>query len=211
MRRNDLRRLDGGLYCSSCGLYQHALAPESDDDDYARRGRTVRLKTKKDRDGGKGKVRRVYRGEKAWRLYLIAWGWVLWRGCWGLVNLKLKEMGTGKGEEVGVGVGGEVGQEVWGVVRGLWALRLGMLKGRFKDEDVAHRDRGEGKSERGEGMESETTDTEDETQAEGEEQKTKTKTARKASDSPTLIDVAAMTYLGLLILRYPLTLETFFR
>ena len=181
---------DGYVYCSN-GHTQGPIAATEGDLDFGRVGGKVLRKKKQEKNSGQEKVSRVFKGRAAYRLFLKAWGYVLWKQCYALVH--------------GKGLPGEL----WEVVRALWTLRVGALKARY-DEDVGDVE-GFGRASsaaeiEGRGMEREMTETETEAEEQGQQQ-----SKRKASDSPSLIDVAALNYLGVLILRYPLELSTLFR
>ena len=150
----------------------NASCPPKKTTNSADKAKSTRLK----KDKTKVKASKVFKGKKAYRLFLQAWGFLLWKMCYVLV----KERG--------------VSGELWGVVRDLWGVRVRALSGRFEEG--------------GDGVES--TDIEGEGAEQLEQEQRQSKTARKASDSPSLIDVAALNYLGILILRYPLGLNTFF-
>ena len=179
----DFYEEDGFVYCSN-GHNQGPIAATEGDVDFGRVGKILRKKQEKSRE----KVSRVFRGKKAYKLFLQAWQFVLWKQCYELVKVK--------------GLPGEL----WEVVRELWALRVERLAGRYEDVmNVVEVEKTEAGVSEGSRTEGEATDTE------AEEMEQQPKTARKASDSPSLIDVAALNYLGILILRYPLELGTLFR
>ena len=171
---------DGNIFCSN-GHFQHRAAAEVDDET-GRHGKVVRKKVEKKKE----RVSRVFKGRKAYKLFLQAWQYVLWKQCYALVHVHGLPL------------------ELWDVVRDLWELRVSKLTHRY--EDVAKTvDETQSASDISE-SDTEVTDTE----AEEQEPQQQMKRAKKASDSPTLIDVAALNYLGILILRYPLTLKTLF-
>ena len=75
------------------------LVPTEEDNEFGRQGKSTRLK----KDKTKVKASKVFKGKKAYRLFLQAWGFLLWRKC---VYVLVKERG--------------VPGELWGVVRDLW-------------------------------------------------------------------------------------------
>ena len=180
----DFYEEDGYRYCSS-GHIQGPIAAQEGDEAFNRRGKVLRIK----KDKSKEKISKVFKGRKAYKLFLQAWQFVLWKQCYALVH--------------GKGLPGEL----WEVVRSLWELRVERLVGRYEDVvDVAGV---EGTQAGASGTETETEI--DATDTEAEKEEGQRKTARRASDSPTRMDVVALNYLGILILRYPLELNTLFR
>ncbi len=179
--RTDFYEEDGFVYCSS-GHNQGPIAATEGDIDFGRVGRITRKK----QDKPKEKVSRVFKGRKAYKLFLQAWQFILWKQCHAFVHVR------------------GLPAQLWEVVRELWALRVSKLAHRYESvTNVAGLEQAVAGAS-GTETETETTDTE------AEEQEQQPKTARKASDSPSLIDVAALNYLGVLILRCPLELTTLF-
>lgn len=180
---SDFYEEDGFIYCSN-GHNQGPIAATEGDQDFGRVGKILRKKQEKSKE----KVLRVFKGRRAYKLFLQAWQYVLWKQCHALVHVK------------------GLPTELWEVVRELWTLMVERLAGRYEDvPNVAGIEQTSAGVLEGLGTEGETTDTE------AEEQEQQPKTARQASDSPSLIDVTALNYLGVLILRYPLELSTLFR
>jgi RNA polymerase I-specific transcription initiation factor RRN7 len=127
-------------------------------------------------------VRRVYSGVKAQRLYLQVWGWVLWKQCYVLVHEQ-----------------GFLG-ELWTAVRDLWRLRLGRLGDRL----MGH---GEGEGE-GDGEDSGVrglspgVDSQDESESQMD-----VPGKKKGSGLPKLIDTICTCYMGMLLMRLPVSLS----
>lgn len=195
--------LDAGQTFCANGHEQfggHLVAAEDEADFLRNQGgklhRDSRKDTKNAKDGkvhgGEGGMKRVLRGREAWELWAKAWGVVLWRVVW--------EVGRVVGGEEGVG---KRGDEVWEVVRGLWALRLGELVERWEEM-------GEGAAEAS-AAESEDPLTTD--NAEDEDVKPlRPQASGKMNDknTPKLIDTLALNYLALLLLRHPISLSTLY-
>ena len=171
---------DGNQYCGNGHRQDTGLQIENEQE-FGQRGKTLKRKEIR----GRTKVSRIYRGKKGYELYLQAWQFLLWKMCYALVNVC------------------GVKEEVWGVVRGLWAVRLGRLVGKFEEGFGAD----EGVSGASEGVEG---TTETDTNTEGETEDVRFKSVRKPGEGPRLLDVAALSYLGLMVIRYPLPLAEFF-
>ena len=170
---------DGYQYCANSHRQETGTQIDNEQE-FGQRGKTIKKKDVR----GRTKVSNIYRGKKGYELYLQAWQFLLWKMCYALVHV--------------CGVNGEV----WGVVRGLWAVRLGRLVPKFEEKLGAEGDVGA----ESEGVEMTAgTDTEDE-----EEEEVRFKSVRKAGEGPGLLDVAALSYLGLMVTRYPLPLAEFF-
>jgi RNA polymerase I-specific transcription initiation factor RRN7 len=129
----------------------------------------------------KQKVLKVYRGRKASRLFLQAYQYILWKQCYALIHEK-----------------GFLG-ELWTVVRDLWTLRLSKLLHRLEgpldgeDSDDIH------------GLSSGI----DPSGESGSEKEARTKQA--ASALPTLIDTICLCYMGMLLMRLPISLSQVLR
>lgn len=129
----------------------------------------------------KQKVLKVYRGRKASRLFLQAYQHILWKQCYALIHEK--------------GFAGEL----WTVVRDLWTLRLSKLLHRLEgplegeESDNAH------------GLSSEV----DPQGESGSEKEARTKQA--ASALPTLIETICLCYMGMLLMRLPISLSQVLR
>lgn len=197
---------EGQIYCINGHHLGPADAVPGDEEAFGRRGNVVRRKIERGEKRSK-----VLRGERGRRLFLVAAGWVVWRVCWEVVEGGLfgggrKGMGKGKGrgeDEGGDGLdegNGEdeeagSGQRLWEVIRALWELRVERVMGTFSVDERGSNGQEEKK---------------DEVQVDSEGEEGGRKTAMKATDNPTLMDIATLIYVGLLILRYPLDLRTFY-
>ena len=169
---------DGNQYCAN-GHRQDTGTQIDNEQEFGQRGKTIKKKDVR----GRTKVSKIYRGKKGYELYLQAWQFLLWKMCYALVHV--------------CGVNGEV----WGVVKGLWAVRLGRLVPKFEEKLRAE---GDG------GGQSDNVEMTTETDTEGEREKVRFKSVRKAGEGPGMLDVAALSYLGLIVMRYPLHLAEFF-
>ena len=107
---------DGILTCSRCGLrLEGGLQVGDEEPEFGTQGNIVRKKIEKE----KIKVTRIYRGTKAYRLYLQAWQHVLWWQVYALTY------GTAKAPS-----------QLWPVARNLWTLRLSKLVDRLDSSDT---------------------------------------------------------------------------
>lgn len=114
---NSFAEEDGILTCTRCGLrLEGGLQVGDEEPEFGTQGNVVRKKIKKERI----KVTRIYRGAKAYRLYLQAWQHVLWRLVYALTH------GTTKAPS-----------QLWPVARDLWTLRLSKLVDRLDSSDTA--------------------------------------------------------------------------
>ena len=168
---------DGYQYCANSHRQETGTQIDNEQE-FGQRGKTIKKKDVRART----KVSKIYRGKKGYELYLQAWQFLLWKMCYALVHVC------------------GVNEEVWGVVRGMWAVRLGRLVPKFDDKLGA---------EENVGTESDGVEMTTGTDTEGEEEVT-FKSVRKAGEGPGLLDVAALSYLGLMMIRYPLPLAEFF-
>lgn len=103
----DFEDENGLLVCTSCGRQQEGpLLTEQDDADFGTQGKIVRKKVEK----SKIKVTTIYRGPKAYRLYLLAWQHIMWRQTHALIH------GSAKAPS-----------QIWTVARDLWTVWLSRL------------------------------------------------------------------------------------
>lgn len=111
----DFEEENGLLVCTSCGRQQDApLLTEQDDADFGIQGKVVRKKVEK----SKVKVTTIYRGAKAYRLYLQAWQHIMWQQAYTLIH------GSAK-----------LPPQTWTVARDIWTLWLSRLLARQVDTD----------------------------------------------------------------------------
>lgn len=169
---------DGNQYCAN-GHRQDTGTQIDNEQEFGQRGKTIKKKDLR----GRTKVSKIYRGKKGYELYLQAWQFLLWKMCYALVHVC------------------GVNEEVWGIVRGMWAARLGRLVPKFEEKLGAEGDMG---------AESEGLDVTTGTDTEGESEEVRFKSVKKAGEGPGLLDVAALSYLGLMVMRYPLPLAELF-
>ncbi|KAK5943858.1 hypothetical protein PMZ80_003139 [Knufia obscura] len=164
---------NGILVCTSCGRQQEGGLQVADDDaDFGTQGKVTRKKIEKT----KVKVSKVYHGPRGYRLYLLAWQHVLWRQCYALMNGSVKAP-----------------DELWHVVKDLWALKLSRLVHRLEDTGGRSTD-----AETDYATESRTSETEDEAV---------TDSTKAGSLRPKLWDSIGLVYLGILLLRQPMSLS----
>jgi RNA polymerase I-specific transcription initiation factor RRN7 len=175
-----------------------------DDDDWNRRGGKVHRVRVERRE----RVRRVRRGREAAELWVRGMGWCVWRGCWAVGGLLWGGAEGEEGREGGEDVGGEEGREekgkrdeLWGVVKGLWALRVGELVQRWDAEQTEFPVE-----------DTDATDTEVSTEAEGnDEEETKAEMRKRhvyLRHAPKLLDTVVLQYIALLLIRYPVSLSS---
>ena len=141
----------------------------------------------------------MYRGHKAYRLFLQSYQFLLWKQCRALTQEK------GFPEELWVGVifPGKYHRcpnFIQVIVRDLWTLRLSELIPRLDPPD-GHDSEG---SSLGPRLESSTESDPDVSRSTGRIEK-------KASKSPLLVETVSLCCLGILILRLPLSLSDIYR
>ena len=212
---NSLRfHLDAGrTFCANGHEQALGLLVENEDDaDFMRRRGGKLHRDPKAGKGAAGKGDgRLLRGKAAWELWAKAWGGVLWRVCWTLGRLLDGE--DGDDGQIGTQNAGKekMKEEMWHVVRALWALRLQELVAKWEmmgDDELVDM-----KSEAGsESEDFRTTDEDEEGMRTSDSEGAKKPKKHKLSDEgmPKLIDTIALNYLGLLLMRYPLSLHTLY-
>ncbi|KAF7509431.1 hypothetical protein GJ744_007994 [Endocarpon pusillum] len=84
-----------------------------DEADWGTQGRIVRKKVERIRD----KTQKVYKGSRAYRLFIQAYQFILWKQCYSLIHEK------------------DLPPELWTIVRDLWTLRLSKLLHRLESPD----------------------------------------------------------------------------
>ena len=115
---------NGILVCTSCGRQQESGLQVADDEpEFGTQGKIVRKKVEKT----KVKVTKIYRGARAYKLYLQAWQHVLWRQAYALIHGPV-----------------DVPEELWSVVRDLWTLRLSKLVQRLDEKGAEGSDSNDG-------------------------------------------------------------------
>ncbi|KAI9880099.1 MAG: Pol I core factor CF [Pleopsidium flavum] len=161
---------DGLSYCKNGHRREGRTQVQEDEDDFGTQGRKTRQKRET-----REKVSRIYRGPKAFELYLQAYQLILWKQCFWLVHTK------------------GFPAELENIVHDLWALRLQLLKARTEEpsdtETASHVF---------------SSQSEDETETAAEEARRKRKKLR-GKDAPTLVDTLGMCYLATLLLRLPVS------
>ncbi|KEF57854.1 uncharacterized protein A1O9_05775 [Exophiala aquamarina CBS 119918] len=176
---------DGRTYCANGHEQARGIITAEDDADYARKGKVVRKKEKK----SKQKVSKVLRGVKAYQLFLQAWQHILWKQCHTLVHQL------------------ELPEELWTIVRDLWALWLSKLEHRLdRTEQGQHESDGDQLETSGEN-----TDTTDAVDTDADERQAGNNSSKAARKGPKLIDTAALGYLAMILLRLPIELATILR
>jgi hypothetical protein len=172
---------DGEIYCANGHHLGPADAVDDDELAFSRGGKVVRRKIEKAEKRGK-----VFRGVKGGKLGLVAMGRVLGRVVGDVGGVIVGVGGKGKGKE-----GEGEGERLWEVVRASWELRVRAVVAGFREE----------------GGEETKVDVKNDGEQEAEGGR---KQMRKAGDKPSLMDIAALVYMGLVLLRYPIDLKTFF-
>jgi len=166
---------------------------QEDEDDFGTQGRKTRQKRetreKVSRSNRTSEARlsvvlmplAVYRGPKAFELYLEAYQLILWKQCYWLVHTK------------------GFPAELETIVHDLWALRLQLLKARAEEPSDTETASHVFSSQSG-----------DETDTVAEEAKQKRKKPR-GKDVPALVDTLGLCYLATLLLRLPVSLGDVYR
>lgn len=197
--------IESGLtFCANGHEQAFGLVAEEDEADFARNrgGRVHRDSRKEKGEKGKGKgVGRVLKGKEAWELWAKAYEGVLWRATWALGKLMVV---SSSDDEDG---GDDAGEERWGIVRGLWALRIRDLVEKWQGIDV---DGILGLSETE--LDSEDDAKTDEVGSDTDTATVRTKKRDKLGDKgmPKLIDTIVLIYLAQLLTRQPLSLHTLY-
>lgn len=204
---------DGLTFCVNGHDQHRGPAAEADEADWATtRGGKLHRDTVKDAKGKKkGKQSRVPRGRGAAEEWAKGMGLVCWKVCWALGRLtgsvvpseseRDERVGGDEGSGSDTETAGKMADELWGVVRGLWALRLGELVATW---DAAETDVLE---------DTDVTDTEDLTDATDAEHEAKDKASKKSRflhRAPKLVDTIALNYLALVLMRYPIPLSSIY-
>lgn len=112
----DFEDENGILVCTNCGRQQEGGAQQTgEDDEHFAPGKV----TKRKLDRTKTKTSRIYRGAKAYRLYLQAWQHILWKQvhvfCHGDIKLPT---------------------ELWTVVKDVWTLMVSRSVSRFETPSI---------------------------------------------------------------------------
>lgn len=172
---------DGYLYCQN-GHQQAGLVRGEDDDDYVGAARTVTRKKKETEEDDKS-TGRIYKGPRAFDLYLKCLQLILRHQLWYLVK------------DRGLPI------ELEAVTRDLWALRIAQLGDRIASHDE---DSSESQSQQQvfSTLESEDDATDNE---KGHLRDAKEKRNLRLSAAPNLNDCLVLCYLGIMTLRLPFT------
>lgn len=177
--------LDGARFCKTNGHKQEGYTQiAADEDDFNTQGRKTRKKREE-----KERVEVIFSGREATELFLQCWQLILWKQVEWLVRVK------GMPEELET------------VVRDLWSVRLRAVTGLGDDETSSASDRAVGFS----------STSEAETESDGmitasELGRRKRKRGRiRAKGVPKLIDTLGLCYLGMLLMRLPVSLGDFQR
>jgi RNA polymerase I-specific transcription initiation factor RRN7 len=172
--------LDGGRFCKSNGHKQEGYTQiAADEDDFNNQGRKTRRK--KDE---KERIEIIYSGREATELFLQCWQLILWKQVEWLVRVK------------------QMPEELETVVRDLWSIRLRAVTGLGEDDIVSATERmGDLSSASDRETES------DATMSASESGRRKRKRGRiRANGLPKLIDTLGLCYLGMVMLRLPVSL-----
>jgi RNA polymerase I-specific transcription initiation factor RRN7 len=139
-------------------------------------------RTKAKKEKGKAKASKIYRGPLAYKLFLQAYQHIMWKQCYALIHKK------------------SLPAEFWTVVRDLWTLRLAKQAGKL--EKSSDPDSESQKSSR----KAETSE-----ESENERQNVQQESGKKASDSPVLVETISLCYLGILLMRLPISIADMYR
>ncbi|ERF76384.1 hypothetical protein EPUS_07092 [Endocarpon pusillum Z07020] len=101
------------LVISKAGLEPEGQIVGEDEADWGTQGRIVRKKVERIRE----KTQKVYRGPRAFRLFVQAYQFILWKQCYILIHEK------------------DLPPELWTIIRDLWTLRLSKLLHRLESPD----------------------------------------------------------------------------
>ncbi|KAK5207081.1 hypothetical protein LTR41_007148 [Exophiala xenobiotica] len=181
---------DGRTYCTNGHEQARGHIIAEDDADFARQGTTVRKKDARP----KQKFSRILRGAKAYQLFLQCWQFILWKQCHALVHQK------------------GLPAELWTIVRDLWTLWLSKLDHRLRDptkaDGLAADTEGEGE---GEDEPATTSANETDTERENVGDPDSHKKGKRTHESPQLVDTIALNYIGIILLRRPVSLARIFK
>lgn len=193
---------DGLTFCANGHDQHRGPAEEADDADYWQtRGGRLHRDSVKDKKGRRDRRTRVLRGRGAAEEWAKGMGLLCWKVCWALARMTGSVAPEHEGAErtdVGEGPGGEMADELWGVVGGMWALRLGELVASWDAEGSGHLEDTDANDPE------DLTDTTD-AEHDAKDEVSKTRFLRHA---PKLIDTVALNYLALLLMRCPIPLST---
>ncbi|KAK7896968.1 hypothetical protein LTR67_004856 [Exophiala xenobiotica] len=181
---------DGRTYCTNGHEQARGHIIAEDDADFARQGTTVRKKDARP----KQKFSRILRGAKAYQLFLQCWQFILWKQCHALVHQK------------------GLPAELWTIVRDLWTLWLSKLDHRLRDPTKADGLAADTESE-GECEDEPATTSANETDTERENfgDPDSHKKGKRTHESPQLVDTIALNYIGIILLRRPVSLARTFK
>lgn len=133
----------------------------------------------------------VYRGSRAFRLFVQAYQFILWKQCYVLIHEKdlPPELWVGRSSPLI----GWAADHIQTIVRDLWTLRLSKLLHRLESPDRV-------------GSESQTLSSGEER----DEDHTR-RASKRVIGSPKLIETLALCYMGSLLLRLPVRLQELYR
>lgn len=124
----------------------------------------------------------VYRGQRAYKLFLQAYQHIIWKQCYALIHKK------------------DLPSELWTVVRDLWTLRLAQQADKLETPPAPDQER-----------QASFTKAETSEESENEAPDASQVSAKKASDSPVLVETIALCYLGILLMRLPVSIGDMYR
>ncbi|KAJ6144353.1 hypothetical protein N7470_008248 [Penicillium chermesinum] len=171
---NEKYYLDNGLWFCRRGHLQEGRQVEEDGDDFGTQGKTHRVRRESEE-----RSRKTVRGREAVALFLQIYQFILWKQCHALIH----EQGFP--------------DQIEGVVRDLWALRVRMYSSRIHQiED----------------HESNDTDGPElfSSQAESSDE-TGVKVGGKYLEWPRMLDTVALCYLAAILMRLPVCVNDFYR
>ena len=172
------RIMDGITYCTNGHEQAGGQQVADDAEEYETQGKRTIAKKKK----AKVKVLRVYRGHKAYKLFLQAYQLIIWKQCHALIHRK------------------NLPPDLWTLVRDLWTLRLVKQADKLEKPSPFDTESPDLHAEVGISEESE-----------NETQNSARPSGKKAGDNPMLVETIALCYLGVVLMRLPIRLADIYR
>ena len=172
------RIIDGITYCAEGHEQAGGQQVADDAEEYGTQGKRTIAR----RDKSKVKTSRIYRGHKAYKLFLQAYQLIVWKQCYALIHQK------------------DLPPELWTVVKDLWTLRL--AKQVDKLEKLSPLDT----ESQNQSTEAQTGD-----ESENEKRNIPRSSGKRAHDSPTLVETVALCHLGIMLMRLPTGLADIYR